>query len=224
MTDQSPGVLRCGRVKLAANLAIALLLAGCGAGPRAGAPPALPPTVTEPVWPSVAACLAATRAAPPGSEGANRGCVRIDLANALSPIFVLQSVVVEVDGIVLYAREESAHERGELDLVSKFTAGLGQMAPGPHEVRLAASLVPNTLVEPSLAGYHWQLCAKHGFIAPPGGGLSLTAELYENRGEQRPREQWPVVRYLENGAEVRSPWEPAGGFAADPGCPRAIAR
>jgi hypothetical protein len=211
-------------VKLAPNLALALLLTGCAAGPRAGAPPLLRPTVTEPVWPSVAACLAATRAALPGSEAANRGCVRIDVENAMSPIFVLQSLVIDVDGLRLYAREESTHERGELDLVSRFTVGLGQMAPGPHEVRLSASLVPNSLREPSLAGYRWQLCAKHVFTAAPGGGLNLTAQLHEIRGEQRPPEQWLAIRYLENGAETASLWEPVVAFPEDHGCPRSPSR
>jgi hypothetical protein len=176
--------------------------------------------VTEPVWPSVAACLAATRAAPPGSPGAYASCVRIDLENALSPIFVLQAVVIEVDGARLYARDEPRHERGELDLVSTFTAGLGQMAPGTHEVRLAAWLLPNALLEPSLAGYRFRVCAKHLITVGPGAGLSLTAQLFENRGEQRPPEQWLSARYLENGAERPQPLELVAVGNGDRGCPR----
>jgi hypothetical protein len=208
-------------VKLAATLASTLLLAGCAAGPRAGEPALSPTVVTEPSWPSVAACLAATRAAPPGSIEAGSSCVRIDLENALSPVFVLQAVEIEVDGRRLYAREEDRHERGKLDLVSTFTAGLGQMAPGTHEVRMAASLLPNALVDPSLTGYRWRVCAKHLVTVAPGGGLSLTAQLYENRGEQRPREQWIATRYLENGAEVPQPMELVGMGPVDHGCPRA---
>jgi hypothetical protein len=206
-------------VKLAAILALPLLLAGCAEGPRAWAP-ALRPTVTEPAWPSVAACLAATHAAFPGSREAYASCVRIDLENALSPVFVLQAVVIEVDGARLYAREEPRHERGELDLVSTFTAGLGQMAPGTHEVRLAAWLLPNALVEPSLSGYRWRVCAKHLFTVAPGAGLSLSAQLFENRAEPRPPEQWIAARYLENGVEPAQHLEPVSGGAPDPGCPK----
>lgn len=210
-----------GPVKLVAPLVSLLFLAGCAAGPIPSASGFPPPTVTEPAWPSVAACLAATHAAWPGSAEANRSCVRIDVENALSPTFVLQAVEVEVDGTRLYARQESPHERGELDLVSTFTVGLGQMAPGTHEVRMAASLVPNALVEPSLTGYRWRLCAKHIFTVAVGAGSSLTAELYENRGEQRPPEQWLATRYLENGVEAPQPGEPVGAFPHDFGCPRA---
>lgn len=206
-------------MKLAAPLALTLLLAGCAEGPRAREP-ALHSKVTEPAWPSVAACLAATHAAFPGSREAYASCVRIDLENALSPIFVLQAVVIEVDGVRLYARDEPRHERGELDLVSTFTAGLGQMAAGTHEVRLAAWLLPNTLVEPSLTGYRWRVCAKHLFTVAPGAGLSLSAQLFENRGEQRPPEQWLSARYLENGAEPPMHLELASAVPGDRGCPK----
>jgi hypothetical protein len=206
-------------VKPSSALAFTLLLAGCAEGPRAREP-ALHSKVTEPAWPSVAACLAATRASVPGSPGAYASCVRIDLENALSPMFVLQAVVIEVDGVRLYARDEPRHERGELDLVSTFTAGLGQMAPGTHEVRLAAWLLPNALVEPSLTGYRWRVCAKHFFTVAPGAGLSLSAQLFENRGEQRPPEQWLSTRYLENGVEPPMHLEPVSMVPGDRGCPR----
>jgi hypothetical protein len=206
-------------VKPAVALAFTLLLAGCAAPSRAGAP-ALQPTVTEPAWPSVAACLAATRAAPPGSPGAYASCVRIDLENALSPVFVLQAVAIDVDGVRLYARSEPPHVRGELDLVSAFTAGLGQMAPGTHEVRLGAWLLPNTLVEPSLAGYRWRVCSRHVITVAPGAGMSLTAQLFEKRGEQRPPEEWLSARYLENGAESPQPLEPVSVVPGDQSCPR----
>ena len=210
-------------VKLAAPLALALFVAGCAAGPRAGERTLLASAVTEPAWPSVAACLAATRAASPGSGGGNYGCVRIDVENALSPSFVLQALVIEVDGARVYAREEPAHERGELDLVSTFTVGLGQMAPGPHEVRMGASLVPNAIVAPALGGYRWLRCARHVFTVALGGGLNVTAGLYEDRGEGRPPQEWPAAHYLENGVEVPAPWEPVGG-PHDSGCPRVPVR
>jgi hypothetical protein len=223
--DADPPPLRVevaydGRVKLFLRLVSLLFLAGCGAGSRSSAPGFRPTTVTEPAWPSVAACLAATHAAWPGSPDANRSCVRIDVENALSPAFVVQAVEVEVDGARLYAREEPPHQRGELDLVSTFTVGLGQMAPGPHEVRLGASLVPNEIVEPSLHGRRWRLCAKHSFTVAPGAGLNVTVQVYENRAEQRPVEQWPVARYLDNGVEMPPFGVPGGVVPDDSECPR----
>lgn len=176
--------------------------------------------MTEPDWPSLAACLAALGAAPPGAGVANRGCVRIDVENALSPTFVVRALVVQVDGTRVYARVESPGYRGELDLVSKFTVSLGQMAPGPHELRVGAWLVANTNVDPSLRSYRWQICSKHDFTVAAGGGVSVTAELYEKRGEQSPPEEWPATRYLEHGTKTPPSGAPAGVFPPIPGCPQ----
>ena len=211
-------------MKLFFSLVALVVLAGCGTHPAYPGSASSNQTVTEPAFPSVAACLAAMHVAPPGSLEANRSCVRIDVENALSPAFVVQAVEVEVDGARLYAREEPLHQRGELDLVSTFTVGLGQMAPGVHEIRLGASLVPNEIVEPSLHGWRWHLCAKHVFTVAPGAGLSVSAQIYENRAEGRPTGQWPVARYLDNGVEIPALVGPWGVAPDDAGCPRVLIR
>jgi hypothetical protein len=211
-------------MKLFFPLVSLVVLAGCGARPAYPGSGSSKQTVTEPVFPSVAACLAATRAAPPGSLQSTGSCVRIDVENALSAAFVVQAVEVEVDGVRLYAREEPLHQRGELDLISSFTVGLGQMAPGIHEIRLGASLVPNEIVEPALSGWRWHVCALHVVTVAPGAGLHVSAQIYENRAEGRPMGQWPVARYLDNGVEAPPLVGPGGVASADPGCPRVLIR
>lgn len=204
-------------MKPAATLAVALLLASCSPGQ-----PVFPPgTVTEPAWPTLAACLEATRGTLAGPGSANGTCARIDFENMLSPMFVLRELIIEIDGTLLFALQEpTSGRRGQLSDARAFTAFLGQAAVGEHEVRLAAWLLPNPTIQPSLLGYRWRVCSKHYFTLTHGGGFDLRAILYERRGGQRPPHEWPSARYVEN-SDTRVPVDDARRYVPYEGlCPR----
>jgi hypothetical protein len=213
-----------GPVKLVAVLVSLLFRAGCAAGPIFPGPEFPPNTVTESAWPTVAACLAATHEGSLRSGDESRACVRVDLVNASSPSLVLQALQVELDGTLLFARQEPSGGRGDLDFTRAFTLSLGHAAAGPHELRLAAWLEVNPREAPWFSrGTRIGVCSRHRFTVAAGGAISLTAFLSDEGDKHTSIPERLGVTYAEDRDAKhpgqREPQDVSGDGGSQ--CPRA---
>lgn len=213
-----------GPVKLSAPLVSILVLTGCAAGPifpAAGFPPA---EVSEPARPSVAAYLGATPEGSTRSGDESRSCLRVDLANTLSPGLVLQSLQVELDGALQYVREAPSGGRRDLAFTRAFTVFLGQAAPGPHELLLSAWLEINPRdALGSTRGAGFGRCSRYRFTVAAGGAIRVTASLSNEEDGYPPIPERLTVSYAEDrDAQHPGQREPQdAGEVEGRSCPRA---
>lgn len=124
--------------------------------------------------------------------------MRLDVENTLSRAFIFRALRVEIDGAIVFRRQERRNVRGQLDAERAFTVYLDQVPSGPHVLQLVAQLDSDAEVVPEYPGYLFELRSSHSLQMPAGSGARVRIVLHEKAG--RSIEEALAARYDEEPA------------------------
>lgn len=138
--------------------------------------------------------------------GAGIGGARaeIQLQNEMSSAFRVTRVLVLLDGVVQYNRED---QRGELAERREIPVFNGAIEPGDHTVQVSVHLRGHGYgVFSYLRGYSFDLKQERSFNVSTGKTIELSAVIWEKGDATTPLEERPALRFtqkvLVDGAKI----------------------
>lgn len=149
--------------------------------------------------------------------GAGIGGARaeIQLQNEMSSAFRVTRVLVLLDGVVQYNRED---QRGELAERREIPVFNGALEPGDHTVQVSVHLRGHGYgVFSYLRGYSFDLKQERSFSVPTGKTIELSAVVWEKGDATTPLEERPALRFTQKLAADGATAAPKQGAPAGAG-------
>jgi len=153
------------------------------------------------------------------SGGVGGARAEIVFRNDISSAFRLTGVVIVLDGVVQYNKQDDP-EGGSLSSQKEIPVFSGAVPPGDHTLQVVVRLQGHGYgVFSYLRGYKFDVKSSHAFTITEGKTISLEAVVWEKGDVTTPLEQRPAVRFSENlktgfaaeAAPANAPGAAAGG-------------
>jgi len=126
---------------------------------------------------------------------------RIQLVNQLGGVFVIQRIVVALDGALRYSKTDTGggfSDRKSIPLVS------GSLPPGDHTLQVMVRLRGSGYgVFSYVNGYKFEVRSHHRFTVAAGKSADFDVVVFEKGGVTLPIEQRPTIGYPATTSETK---------------------
>lgn len=132
------------------------------------------------------------------SGGVGGARAEIVFRNDISSAFRLTGVVIVLDGVVQYNKQDDS-EGASLSSQKEIPVFSGAVPPGDHTLQVVVRLQGHGYgVFSYLRGYKFDVKSSHAFTITEGKTISVEAVAWEKGDVTTPLEQRPAVRFSEN--------------------------
>jgi hypothetical protein len=136
-----------------------------------------------------------------GGVGGARAVIR--LKNDLTTAFRVTRVLVVLDGVVQYNKQDSSGKLARRKQIPIFS---GSIPPGDHTLQVLIKLRGHGYgVFSYLRGYKFEVKSAHSFTVTQGKTIKLDIIAWEKGGVTTPLEQRPAIRYVRKLTDSRLP-------------------